>query len=153
MVNLSDTEKVSVPFRVAAWVLSLGSLATLIKLLVRILGLGTESRSEATISALTGTFGLVVFGYVALTGRAPAFFKQLKDAWSDRFGTRPSSRISTRVKLLRWIVALVISTALIWSADASALFDDRIRGLVLLAYAISAVALVLLVWRLFRVAA
>jgi len=150
MTNSSDVRRISLPFRVAAWVLVLGSAVVLVDLLTQIPNLRVEPRADAIFSGVTGILGLVMFGYVALTGRSPAVLLLLENSWNSRLGIKPPFNPASRLQLLCWIVAVVIGTALIAAADASKLFSDEIRGLVFLLYAIAAVAFVALVWRAAR---
>jgi len=150
MANSSDVRRISLPFRVAAWVLFLGSAVVLVDLVTHIPNLRGAPRADAFFSGAAGILGLVMFGYVALTGRSPAVLLLLENNWNSRLGIKASFNPSSRLQLLCWIVAVVIGTALIAAADAGELFGDEIRGLVLLIYAIAAVAFVALVWRFAR---
>jgi hypothetical protein len=150
MGNPSDVRRISLPFRVAAWVLFLGSAVVLVDLLAHIPNLRVERRADAVFSGVAGIFGLFMFGYIALTGRSPGLLLLLEDTWNSRLGIKPCFNPASRFQLLCWIVAVVTGAGLIAAADASELFGEEIRGLVLLIYSIAAVALVALVWRLAR---
>ena len=147
MANSSEVRRISLPFRVAAWILFLGSAAVLIDLLARTANLQVEPRADGYLSGVTGVFGIVLFGYVALTGQSPRFLLLLEDSWNSRLGIKPSFNSASRFQLLCWIVAVMTGVALIAAADASDLFGDEMRGFVLLVYAIAGFGLVALVWR------
>jgi hypothetical protein len=150
MANSSDVRRISLLFRVAAWVLFLGGVVVLVDLLTKIPNLTVESRADALFSGVLGIFGLVTFGYVAITGRSPGVLLLLENRWNSRLGIKPSFNPASRLQLLCGIVAVVIGAALVAAADVSGLFGIEIRGLVLLLYAIAAVAFVALVWRFAR---
>jgi hypothetical protein len=150
MANSSDFGRISVPFRVAAWVLFVGSAAVLVDLLIHIRNLKADPPADSFFSGVAGTLGLVMWGYVALRGRSPAALLMLQNGWNSRLGIKPSFNPSSRLQLLCWIVAVLTGTALVAAADASELFGDEIRGLVFLIYAIAGLAVMALVWRLAR---
>ena len=154
MAERPEQRRISMLWRVGAWILAIGCPITGLAFIFgtsRSLLPAQNTLGVLPLAALEFLFGGLCL-YVAVTGHSPKFWDYFDQAAQKYVFPLSIKGTPTPRTPLIWVAAVLFGNAILATADARDVFGSEIRGMVLLTYALSAIAVLALLVRAYRMA-